>query len=588
MKISSPFFSRREIIKLFSKLPLGAFILPLMGCEGEGGSLQIKMLNTPPFTDANKFFRPLNGNLNNPLPRDKNILNLFKDWGQKIVLAQKRHKIKFNNDYIFQISNLKGDLTAYTATITDTAVLQKILATGKGGSEAAKKLLSGIKSSQKADFLWGTLFWLRRIYPVYDGSKLSWTVGEYYWLDIFVRRNKKIAVPAFRVYYDSFDTVRLPKIDYEITKIERDLKNDIPLFVDSNRIILDWHEVVERFGFLNNLFYLRACFKAEGVESQVWGIGENFDPQQDCLAEIFDSRGYYSTPRVARRIDSSIPLDQQINQFKGYNDCISIHLGFKNWAYLGDRNSDKYLFRMYEWIKSLPSVDVPKTKDLPDNSSEGRELIYFLEESTNGAISYLGQSQFLVSFEASTVAAAATGRRGSPFIDAIITAAEGPVTSHLGGIAANTSAKIADGIDYMRKWERNTFSNKRDQIRKDGEDCASDPNIITEVECRRCVDEKGNLNAELDSLLDDVNWEITIDIIGSGVIGCGMGIAIGSFLGGIGATIGCAITAIAALLEGGGKATTDWERYREEVKNITDEAYHPCSEMPMSIDWDSL
>ena len=527
---------------------------------------------------AKSFLRPLSGqNADLTLPRDEILLKSLEKWLNRITLAGNEYSFSFDREKAFQLSNIRPDLNAYVIHIENVSILKRVLQEGK---HIHKNVLKKYEDDLAGlDIVWGSLYWMRQIKrpskPKDAPPNTRW-LSETYWLVIFVKIGN-IAVPMLRVYHDSIGlhSVRSPSFDIDFMARELDAK--VPLFIDSHREIVDWHDLADRFGMTSNLFYLRCCFSGESYDVVSRGPG---------LAVVYRRSDDYSGQPLTPVLENGIAIGDQASQmgFATFEEFIQ-------WANAtsdlrkSDLSAVNFMLKLNWYVISAawPAVgEVPRPEIFPEDTNAGQEFLFFVRSALGDNVLYIDDGQFQITYEASEDVAALVGETGGSWILGIIAQlGANPVVSGpaAGGVAgAIFAGKVGDAITKMRRKDRDRVAQQKRLI-EDGVNCSNDPDIWSQADCRVCVDKSGNLSDELSSLQVDALIEGGIDIAGGTAIGCGIGAAIGVWFFGIGAVIGCAIGAIAGLLFGGGLALFDYFEYEDNVNTTENSAYGPCDSL---------
>lgn len=521
---------------------------------------------------AKRFLRPLadGGTGSRNFPRDTDLLKRMQRWLRTAMLAQNRVHIEIDADKAFQLANVRPDCNGYVVHITDTELLAQIISQGKRKTPRAAHLLSRLPAH---DICWGNLYWLRQIKKHGEGVSRAGikpnadVIEEIYWLDVIYRVNG-IAIPAIRVFYNSIGVVTFSGVKYTPASLTHSLSRT-PYFVNSNTMLMTWHELADRLQLQNNLYYLRACFGSAGLDKDVIAVRPG--PLSARRVVVFRRDGQYD------RIQDAAPPPFNSNGPYAEQATPYATMTLRQLEQVDLTNVSSSFFEELSYIHH-DAAEPPKPVAFPEAAAAGREFIYFV--SNQFGVRYEGDGYFSVSF-AMTEPSSATGVRGSGWVAAVgVVIADAGAGAVLGvGVAAG-GAGIALGhaIKSMRESDPER-QRLRKQIIATSQVCATIS--ATEAECHECAELTGNLEAERKNLGADLAITILTELGTAAAVGCGGGALIGFFGGAVLAVPGCGIGAITGLVLAGGAAILDYLAYEDAVNKLESEAFAPCDTVEM-------
>jgi hypothetical protein len=580
------------------RVEIGAFSMP--GRESDNAHLQT--LTEEQNKRASALLRPLSLKSDNThyFERDKDLLRRLQKWlNGGIMLAGNRTKLDVNPRCVYQLPNIRPDCNGYVARITDAQLLARIISEGNKTTERASKILAKVS---KNDILYGSLYWLRQTKRNKDQSEnknhpdlgAADIVEEIYWLDV-VYRVGELALPLIRIHYNSIGVAISRRETFTAAEVDV-LLSRTPYYVESNTVLLGWHELAERLGIQGNLYYLRACFTAAEFHKDV--IAKKPGPATGRRAVVYlrpgphpsglgrsDYHAHFGPESTSPAFNRNRPYEKQHTPFKTMTlkDLRSCDL-----TGISYHNLEEFT-RKHE--SSLPRIVAPKPAFFPDTGA-ARQFIFFVTNQFPG-IRYEGDGYFSVIFDA-TDPSAMGGVRGSGWVVATVAIAIAPATAGpvavvvgVGGVSAAAGIALGTAITGMRQSDPERLA-----LRKRLLDTASACSVTsqTEAECRQCVEFTGALDQEKDNLFWDSVIENTTSMLVSGAGGCGTGALIGLAAGAIGGPIavltaakGCAIGAIVGLGIAGGAAVLDILAHQEAVNTLTSDAFGPCETVEMQF-----
>lgn len=569
-------------------------------------------------TKALGFVRKV-GDSSEALPRDGSVLSSLQSWliRKGIIVAGNRHFIKFDSQHVYQLANVRPDVHCYTVTFycaPDCPDIINMIEQGNNISSEAQPYVSDIISG-KTSVVWGKLFWFRFIKPApnkldTDGA----VIEEIYWIDVFARFNE-IAFPLLRLYYDSIGLVP-DHWEFALQNIEKTFTERIPLFIDSNRIILNWHEFAERFGLARNLFYLRACFENSGIEGVFAAISGMFwitPAKSRYYGTVYQPEGIYGPPlgghfgtvnpsfslnpnQTLAEQTGTLTLQEYISYVNNCGGLVQMDLYSYNLeeGFFAGPPPEEYPNQDTSDMEYPQITNIPQPTLFPEQSIGGQDFLFFIESVFGSIVQYIGSGNFLVSYEASSHAAVESETRGSAFVDDVIAAVKqvaGPDLSTgvtgpwaAGGAAAPGAAALGDAVTGMRRSNRDRQRLKR-RIVHDGRVCANKEDVTTEAECINCVTSKGNLGEEMRERTKDVAIELAFDIGGGMALGCAAGALIAFVpVVNVGVGLACLFGLINGVTVGSGIAIYDAITHKTALNDVANDAFEPCYTMPITID----
>jgi len=584
--------NRRNFLKYVCTLPVVSY---LAGCIDARISLpenaisSVRQVNAP--ENTLNLFRSFTKD--EPLPRDDEAFEMMHRWLKDVTLSAEKHSIKIQKSQVYQISNSRPDTNGYMIRITDNKLLHDVLQKAKYVSkEVIKHFPDGYEN---LEILFGNLFWARQIYQkeLVDSEAKKPDSGfwaeELYWLDIWIRVNGT-AIPCFRAYWDSLGLISPHKIADNSTELPDLTETLPPIFIDFDRVVMNWHELAAVLGLKKNIFYLRACFLNSDFDIMTW----HRDPMFPGIV--------YLRPNLVPKVDWGLtldmtkPLQDQIERWpmsetkkellrSDWNTLI-------NWLNIDDlcrvdRRQNLIPFRQerleldqYSWLwgfyNSSERINEVPQPALADNSYEGQAAIYMLQQLAPSA-EYIGNGNFAVAFENSGVSAAENGVRGSAFGLEVILVEGGSIQGGaVGSTGAGTAIIMNSATDYFtnRDEERARNLNVIDKHTK--EICV--PSSQTTQQCKECAESSGAYEDEISDLKKKRNIEWAV-AAGSVAVACAAGAAVGVWFFGVGAAIGCALAAFAAALVSAGEAWHDYKTYRDHVHETNEKAFRPCDDL---------
>jgi hypothetical protein len=559
-----------------------------------------------PFTDgmntrAKALLRPLSkiSVETHHFRRDQDLLHRLQDWlSGGIFLAGNRVALDLERDRVYQVPNFRPDCNGYVAHITNTEALAEIISKGNKKTKRASKILTQVAPD---DILYGSFHWLRHIkqnknqkktspgHPEWDATDI---VEDIYWLDVIYRVGE-LALPLIRIYYNSIGVAISRRESFTLEEMDS-LISQPPYFIESNTVILGWHELAERLSLHGNLYYLRACFSAAQFDKDV--IATKPGPRTGRRAVVYlrpgqgpsgirrdDYHARFGPESTSPRFDYNRPYENQSTPFK------TLVLTNLQSADLTDMPS--HVFSEIHRVTGLPRVVAPKPVFLESPAS--RQFVYFVTNQFPG-IRYEGDGYFSVTF-GPTEPSAVGGIRGSGWIVAAATifvsaGPAGAAAAIVVGVGAGSGLAgglVGDAITQRRRSdpERQALKKRLLELAKACSEVSK-----TEAECKACVEMTGTVSQEEDNLFYDSLIENAAAIGVAAALGCGGGALVGFIAGLIGgpvaaltAPIGCGVGALIGVIPTAGAAALDIIAHATTINTFHQEAFGPCDTVEMQF-----